>query len=773
MTTGTGIEYVEEELDQFHSDTDYQSRLNSMYQRIHEAEHLEDILWQLEQDLLALLNAERLTIYRKDKDGREIISWYRTGDELMEEIVLPMSPSSIAGYVAMGQVPLRIDDVYDAEYLTEIHPKLSFDYSFDRATGYLTTSMIVVPIKFKDTLLGVLQIMNRISGGPFTDQDLNHAVEIANVMGQKFRYDLRTTFGPFDLLIQNKRITLEQLEEYESRAREDRTSVTQLLIKEGGLTVDEVGASLEQYHQVPFMRYDPDFIIDEEILNNLNKSYLAENCWVPLSVTHDKAVILINDPNDTDRIMEIQNVLSVMSYEFLVGLKEDILRYLGFDVSGEALENEEEAPELGDLLDRLEGEGQELTLTEGGDANDDIVDPNASTIVQLINKIIVDGYNLNCSDIHIEPSKGTRPAVVRFRIDGMCREVLKIPAKNVRASIARIKVMSNLDITESRKPQDGKIAVKMRGKPLELRVATLPTINGESVIMRILAAGDNAIPFEKLGFSDRNFEACKRMMENPHGIILVVGPTGSGKTTSLHAVLGALNTPDRKILTAEDPVEITQHGLQQVQVMPKIGYTFAMALRAFLRCDPDIILIGEMRDHETAHSGIEASLTGHLVFSTLHTNSAPETIVRLLDMGLDPMNFADALIGIVAQRLVRTLCSTCKEPYKPSQEELDRLIHLYGEEYFPELNIDFDEVQLFKPGACEKCGGTGYRGRAGIHEALEGTPDMKKLIAKSTVVDEIRKLAYREGMRGLQQDGIAKIFKGLTDLEQLRRVTAH
>ena len=767
---GTGIEYVEDEIDQLHGDVEYQTRLNSMYQRIHASEHLEDILWQLEQDLLALLNAERLTIYRKDKDGREIVSWYRTGDELTEEIVLPLSPSSIAGYVAMSQHPLRIDDVYDADSLRTVHEKLTFDYSFDRATGYLTTSMIVVPIKFKETLLGVLQIMNRISGGAFTDQDLEHAKEIANVMGQKFRYDLRTTFGPFDLLIQNNRITLEKLEEFELRAREERTTVTELLIKEGGLTVDEVGASLEQFHQVPFMRYDANYIIDEDILNNLNKSYLAENCWVPLSVTHDKAVILIDDPNDTDRIMEIQNVVSVMSYEFLVGLKEDILRYLGFDVSGEVLENEE-TPELGDLVDRLQGE--ELFLTDGGEESEDIVDPNASTIVQLINKIIVDGYNMSCSDIHIEPSKGTTPAVVRFRIDGLCREVLKIPAKHVRAAVARIKVMSNLDITESRKPQDGKIAVRMKGKPLELRVATLPTIHGESVIMRILAAGDNALPFEKLGLSERVNDACRRMMENPHGIILVVGPTGSGKTTTLHAVLGVLNTADRKILTAEDPVEITQPGLQQVQVMPKIGYTFAIALRAFLRCDPDIILIGEMRDHETAHSGIEASLTGHLVFSTLHTNSAPETVVRLLDMGLDPMNFSDALIGIVAQRLMRTLCATCKEAYKPSQEEIDRLIHLYGEEYFSELNIDLDELELYKPGACEKCGGTGYRGRCGIHEGLEGTAEMKKLIAKSAVVDEIRKLALREGMRTLMQDGVAKIFEGKTDLEQLRRVTAH
>ena len=769
----TGIEYVEDEHEKLESPLDYQSRLNSLYQRIHETEHLEDILWQLEQDLLSLLNAERLTIYRRDKDGREIVSWYRTGDELMEEIVLPLSPSSIAGFVAMGQQPLRIDDVYDPESLTVIHPKLSFDYSYDRATGYLTTSMIVVPIKFKETLLGVLQIINRISGGAFNDQDLQHAEDIAKAMGQKFRYDLKTTLGPYDLLIQNDKITVEKLEEFEERAMTERTTVTQLLGKETGLNIDEIGASLEQYHQVPFMRYDEDFIIDEEILNNLNKSYLAENYWVPLSVNQEKAVILIDDPNDTERIMEIQNVLNVMTYEFLVGLREDILRYLGFDVTGEAIDDQD-SPELDDLVDRLTGEGDELTVNFGqGDADEDIVDPNASTVVQLINKIIVDGYNMDCSDIHIEPSKGSEPSVVRFRIDGMCRVVLKIPASHAKASVARIKVMANLDITESRKPQDGKISVKMRGKPLELRVATLPTIYGECVVMRILAAGDNAVSFDKLLLSERNTEACLRMLDHPHGIVLVVGPTGSGKTTSLHAILGYLNKPDRKILTAEDPVEITQPGLQQVQVMPKIGYTFAMALRAFLRCDPDIILIGEMRDHETAHAGIEASLTGHLVFSTLHTNSAPETIVRLLDMGLDPMNFSDALVGVVAQRLMRTLCQSCKEEYKPEQDEIDKLIHFYGEEYFQELNMEIKNITLFRPGACERCGGTGYRGRCGIHEVLEASNEMKKVIARSAPVDEIRKLAMREGLRTLTQDGIAKVFSGKSDLEQLRRVTSH
>jgi type II secretory ATPase GspE/PulE/Tfp pilus assembly ATPase PilB-like protein len=252
--------------------------------------------------------------------------------------------------------------------------------------------------------------------------------------------------------------------------------------------------------------------------------------------------------------------------------------------------------------------------------------------------------------------------------------------------------------------------------------------------------------------------------------VLVVGPTGSGKTTTLHAILAILNTEERKILTAEDPVEITQNGLQQVQVLPKAGLTFAVALRSFLRCDPDVILIGEMRDHETAGSGIEASLTGHLVFSTLHTNSAPETIIRLLDIGLDPMNFADALVGVVAQRLVRTLCGKCKQAYKPDKEEIDKLRHFYGEEMSDTLNINWDELELYKPSGCEKCGHTGYRGRMGIHEVLMGTGAVKKLVARAATVPEIRDQGIADGMRTLQQDGIEKIFAGHTDLVQVRKV---
>jgi type II secretory ATPase GspE/PulE/Tfp pilus assembly ATPase PilB-like protein len=331
--------------------------------------------------------------------------------------------------------------------------------------------------------------------------------------------------------------------------------------------------------------------------------------------------------------------------------------------------------------------------------------------------------------------------------------------------------MAKLDISERRKPQDGKIRFKSAKGIVELRVATIPTTNqNEDVVMRILAAS-KPLPIEKMGFSDRNLKNFKTILAKPYGICLVVGPTGSGKTTTLHSALGSINTEDMKIWTAEDPVEITQKGLRQVQVQPKIDFTFAAAMRSFLRADPDVIMVGEMRDHETAAIGIEASLTGHLVFSTLHTNSAPETISRLLDMNIDPFNFADALLGIMAQRLIRTLCPKCKEPHHPSEEEFDELMEIYGRDFFPDLGIKYSpDFVLYEPKGCSNCNNTGYKGRMGVHELLTGTDEVKRAVQRRAPINELRELAMQQGMRTLLQDALEKAMRGITDVKQARSI---
>jgi type II secretory ATPase GspE/PulE/Tfp pilus assembly ATPase PilB-like protein len=453
--------------------------------------------------------------------------------------------------------------------------------------------------------------------------------------------------------------------------------------------------------------------------------------------------------------MEIESAMGIDTYEIAVSLPNLVLQYLGENSGGGA------PGEMSEILDEI-GSSTEEKEDQVDELSDD-----APAVVRLVSRILHDAKRLNASDIHIDPEKNA-PTRVRMRIDGVCRDMNQVPNSHHSAVIARIKIMSNLNIAEKRVPQDGKLAFKMNGQLVEVRVATIPTVAGEGVVMRILASG-GAMPIDKMNLAPNNRARLEEMIKKPHGILLVVGPTGSGKTTTLHAILGYVNTPEKKIWTAEDPVEITQPGLQQVQVSPKIGFTFANALRAFLRADPDIILIGEMRDKETAHAGIEASLTGHLVLSTLHTNSAPETITRLLDLGLDPVNFSDACVGILAQRLVRTLCGHCKEKYVATETDLAFIERQYGKEHIHELNID-GPLELYRAKGCEECGNTGYKGRTGVHELLGMTQELRSLVYKEASVNDMKKQAADDGMRTLVQDAIFKVIKGDTDLAQVQIV---
>jgi len=746
----------------------FQKRLNNITNRIHSAKDTNDILLNLQNEILGLFDADRITIYVVDGLKKQIVSRFKTGAEVAEYRV-PINNSSISGYCAASCKMVNIINAYDDVELKRINPELEFDKSWDQKTGYKTIQVLVAPIIYNKYLLGVIQLINKKDGSHFTLEDQSSAIEIAKVLGlaffnnQKLLQKKKST--KYDFLITNNIITDKDMEKAMIDARKLKKPVESILMSDFHVSKEDIGKSLSEFYKTRFLLYDDKMIIPGQLLKGLRVNFLRNSVFVPVSQSGNKVVVAMENPDFLPARDTIKRLIPGKEFEYCVALKEDIFRMIDLFFDVKRSELLEDTGSIEDLLGQLESGSD----NEDSDEMDRVTEEDG-TIVQLVNKMIIDGYNRNASDIHIEPRPGKANSVIRFRIDGACQVYQTIPYTYKQAIVSRLKIMSDLDISERRLPQDGKIKFKKYAPlDIELRVATIPTAGGtEDVVMRILAAGE-PIPLEKMGLNERNFKVFTEMITRPYGIVLVVGPTGSGKTTTLHAALHYINKPETKIWTAEDPVEITQEGLRQVQVHPKIGFDFATAMRAFLRADPDVIMVGEMRDHETVATGIEASLTGHLVFSTLHTNSAPETITRLLDMGMDPFNFADAMLGVLAQRLVRTLCKDCKQQYHPAREEYDQLVRAYGgdlEQLFPYNN----DLALYKVNGCSKCNNTGYKGRTGLHEIIVGTDEMQNKIQIRARMEEIREQAMKDGMTTLMQDGIRKVFLGQTDFIQVRKV---
>ncbi len=586
------------------------------------------------------------------------------------------------------------------------------------------------------------------------------------------------------------RINAQEMAAAVAAAREQQQPLGTVLIERFRLSKEEAGQALSSHYKCPFAAFSETVIIPPSLLRGISTKYLRTHYWIPLRSDDNWVEVLIDDPQSFSKIQDIKRTFPGKEIRCVVSLREDITKYISkyvttrkenlsikqltptsSDTNALASPDSHLAPPSfwegkGDLKPREEVVGAVLDeIEEAG------LDENDGTVVRLVNQLVSDAAKAGISDIHIEPYGPKKETVVRFRMDGVCYEHMRIPAEFARPLVSRLKVLSRLDIAERRKPQDGKFKFRLSDRDIELRVATLPTSSGdEDAVLRILASNE-PLPLSKLNLTQRNQQELSRILEQPHGLILCVGPTGSGKTTTLHACLGHINVPGRKIWTAEDPVEITQSGLRQLQIHPKIGLTFATAMRSFLRADPDVVMIGEVRDQETAETCTEASLTGHLVLSTLHTNSAAETITRLLDMGLDPFSFSDALQGVIAQRLARTICPNCKERYRPNKDEYDALAVNYGEEEFSRLGIPYDErFVLYRGKGCGNCRNTGYKGRLGIHELLVVTDEIRSLIHSRGQVAGIRKVAQAQGMSTLIQDGILKVLQGLTDYTQVKAV---
>ncbi len=566
----------------------------------------------------------------------------------------------------------------------------------------------------------------------------------------------------FDYLVAQHLATRAQLAHATTEARQRQVSVESVLLEHHGIREADLAAALSLYYRCPYVSLDERTLLAPELLSGLQRGRLRAGAWLPIKSVGDVVTVAVDDPHDVLKVDAIEAVLRPRKVALVVAVRERILAALD-GMSGTTGRSETVVGILGEVA-------AEPIAEDAIEAGPGEISENDSMVVRLANQIILDAHRARASDIHLEPRGSTRETAIRFRIDGTCVDYQRIPPALRNPLVARLKIMAGLDIAERRKPQDGKIRVRTPGRSdIELRVATVPTVGGnEDVVLRLLGSS-GLLSLEHLGLSDRNLRELKAIAEKPYGLILCVGPTGAGKTTSLHAVLSHLNTGSRKIWTAEDPVEITQDGLRQVQVRPKIGYTFAAAMRALLRADPDIMMVGEMRDPETAGLAVEASITGHLVLSTLHTNSAVETVVRLLDLGLNPYNFADALLGVLAQRLVKRLCPDCRRPYHPTRRDWNELAEAFGAEELEAHGYRYtDDLELFESRGCEQCDGKGYRERVAIHELLIGTDAIKRRMQKGARVPQILARAKREGMTTLVQDGILKALQGVTDYRQVR-----
>ena len=755
----------------------YRKRLIEIAHALNSANSIQDILVEVKDKILDLVDADRVTIFALDTKNQELFSMFKAGTDI-KEIRVPKTFGSIAGFTALSRKTINIRNAYDPSELQKLHPNLKFDSRWDKTTGYKTTQVLACPIVFEKYLLGVLQLINKRGGTGFGPKDEEAAEELTKILGIAFYNQHRAARSSkptkYGALIDKGVVSEKDIEAAVTKARVNQVDVSKILMDDFKVPKEELGKAMSQFFNCKFWAPPEGYLMPEDIKGRLTIDFLKKNISAPIEKREGTLFVAVEDPYDLTRCDAIKAMNLSPRHEFLVALKDDIMHYLaasyGVGVAPGEQPTADDTADLASIITELgSGEESEVEAEEGapGEAEAEETD---TAIVKLANKIIIEAYNKGASDIHVEPYGKTVPTVIRFRVDGDCMKHLEVPPAHRNALVQRYKIMSKLDISEKRKPQDGKIRFKGPMGVIELRVATIPTAGGnEDIVMRILAAS-KPLPMEKMGFSDRNIKEMQAILSKPYGLCLVVGPTGSGKTTTLHSCLGFINTVDMKIWTAEDPVEITQYGLRQVQVFPKIGFTFATAMKAFLRADPDVIMVGEMRDHETAATGIEASLTGHMVLSTLHTNSAPETITRLMDMDIDPFNFADALLGIMAQRLVRTLCKECKDGYSPEKLEYDDLAETYGNEFWPELNAPFGQLQLYRPKGCGKCGGGGYKGRGGIHELLVATDEMKRLIQKKSTVELMRKQALKDGMRTLLQDGLMKAVKGTTDQKQVRAV---
>mgnify|MGYP000490911466 CR=1 FL=1 len=548
-----------------------------------------------------------------------------------------------------------------------------------------------------------------------------------------------------DIIRKIKNIPDEEIEKAASFAAERKERIGEALLRMKLITKKELANALAIQFDLPFEKEINPEDVPDELIEGLPIQFVKNFSILPLGRIDGGIKVAISDPLNLYPLNDLSLFYGGVPIIPVIASPDDIIEAINKVYDRKAKRTEV-------MMEEIEGGAEEIQeFDEPIDLLDEV---DEAPIIKLVNNLLYQAVRSRASDIHFEPFE--KEVVVRFRVDGVLHEIMRVPKKAHPSMVSRVKVMSALNIAEKRLPQDGRARIKIAGKDIDLRVSVVPTSHGERVVLRLLDRSSMMLPLEEIGLRGPKLEKLLKIINMPHGIFLVTGPTGSGKTTTLYAAITKLNREEKNIITIEDPVEYQLKGIGQIQVNPKINLTFAQGLRAILRQDPDIIMVGEIRDLETAEIAIHASLTGHLVFSTLHTNDSAGAITRLIDMGVEPFLVASSLIGVLAQRLVRTICPFCKKPYKPSSDEIKEL---------KGVNV------LYRGEGCEQCMGTGYRGRTGIFELLIVDDDIRALISKNVPTNVIKKAAIEKGMDTLREDGLKKVREGITTLEEVIRVT--
>ncbi len=551
-----------------------------------------------------------------------------------------------------------------------------------------------------------------------------------------------------EILLEKGWVTDEQVKKALGYSKAENCKIGEALVNLEICSQEQVSRALAIHFQLPFANLGK-HIIPQEIIDSVPKEVALEHKIVPVARKGRTLVIAMGDPLD---FFTIDNLRFILSTEVDCALATPA-------AVEEALDDYYRlAGGYDSVLGADAGSDDDLEFGRGEFAGDE-ADANEAPVIKLVHMIIADALKASASDIHIEPMESELR--VRYRIDGVCKVMESPPKKLQGPVISRLKIMARMDMAEKRRPQDGRIKIKIQGREIDLRVSIIPSVHGESVVMRILDKDAGLVDLEKLGFHESDLARFNRIIKRPNGIFLVTGPTGSGKTTTLYSALMDLNRPDVKIITAEHPIEYNLTGINQAEVKHEIGLDFSRILRAMMRQAPNIILVGEIRDRETADTAIQAALTGHLVFSTLHTNDAPSALTRLIDMGVKPFLVASAVLAIMGQRLIRVLCKECKEAYEPTETEL-RMVGLSSSE--------IADQTLYRPVGCPKCS-NGYKGRCGIYELLEMSSDLRDMTFNKTPSKDIRNKARSEGMVSLQEDAVRKLLSGMTTIEEILRVT--